>query len=292
VKLRKIIKEELLEMSVKIITDSTSDIAPEIVNDLNITVVPIYVRFGESTYRDGIEMSSDEFYNKLDTSQVHPATSQPAPEDFIKTYKSSLENSEGVVSIHISSKISGTYNSALLAKKILASQTPIEIVDSKFNSAGLGLVTIAAARVAKAGAGLSEVIEEAKKAIRQVQMFGMFNTMKYLALSGRVSKVIASAANVLDVKPLLTFNDGDIVRAGLVRTLNRGMQRIYDFTASKKNIKEMAIVHSSVPEWAGQLKKKLGNIFPEEKIWTSQLGAALGVHGGKGVLLVALRQAP
>jgi DegV family protein with EDD domain len=173
---------------------------------------------------------------------------------------------------------------------MLASERCIEVVDSRFNSAGLGLIAIAAARVAKAGAGLSDVLEEARKAIGQVQMFGMFNTMKYLALSGRVSKVIASAANVLDVKPLLTFKDGDIIRAGLVRTLSRGMQRIYDFAASKKNIREMAIVHSAVPEWANQLKKKLGNVFPEEKIWIGQLGAALGVHGGKGVLLVALRE--
>ncbi|MDD5312403.1 MAG: DegV family protein [Dehalococcoidia bacterium] len=279
-------------MKVKIVTDSTSDIPARIAGELDISVVPIYVRFGEATYRDGIEMSSDEFYARLDSSPVHPATSQPAPEDFLKTYRPMIENSDGIISIHISSKISGTYNSALLAKKMLESSRPIEVVDSRFNSAGLGLVAMAAAKVAKAGAGFTDVLAETRRAVSQVQMFGMFNTMKYLALSGRVSKTIASAAKVLDVKPLLTFKDGDIVRAGLVRTFSKGMERIYDFAARKNNIREMAIVHSSVPEWAGQLKKRLGAIFPEEKILVSQLGAALGVHGGKGVLLVALRQAP
>jgi DegV family protein with EDD domain len=278
-------------MTVKVITDSTSDLPSEITTDLNITVVPIYVRFGETIYRDGVDITSTEFYNKLDNSPVHPATSQPAPEDFVKIYTKSLEESEQLVSIHVSSKISGTYNSALLAKNMLAHENAIEIIDSKLNSAGLGLVAMAAARVAKAGGSLTEVIAEANNAVNRVRMFGMFNTMKYLALSGRVSKTIATAASILDVKPLLTFKDGQVVRAGFTRTLSKGMDRIYQYVAGYLNPLELIIVHSAVPEWAAQLKKRLGNLFTEDKILVMQLGAALGVHGGKGVLLVALRQA-
>jgi DegV family protein with EDD domain len=278
-------------MTVKVITDSTSDLPVEITTALNIAVVPIYVRFGDSIFRDGIDITSDEFYNRLESSPVHPATSQPAPEDFIRMYTKALEESEQLVSIHVSSKISGTYNSALLAKNMLTHEKAIEIIDSKLNSAGLGLVAMAAARVARAGGSLTEVIAEANNAVNRVKMFGMFNTMKYLAMSGRVSKTIATAASILDVKPLLTFKDGQVVRAGFTRTLSKGMDRIYQYVASHLNPLELVIVHSAVPEWAAQLKKRLGNLFPEDKILVMQLGAALGVHGGKGVLLVALRQA-
>jgi len=277
-------------VAVKVITDSTSDLPSDIAANLNISVVPIYVRFGDSIYRHGIDMTDDEFYARIMTSPVHPATSQPAPEDFIRVYNKSLEESERIISIHISSKLSGTYNSALLARKMLTRESDIEIIDSKLNSAGLGLVAMAAARIAKAGGSLGDVIFEANRAISQVKMFGMFNTMKYLALSGRVSKAIASAADILDVKPLLTFKDGQVARAGFVRTLSKGMERICQYVGASHNLIELFIVHSAVPEWAIHLKAKLGSFFPEDKILTTQLGAALGVHGGPGVLLVALRQ--
>ncbi|MCX5992736.1 MAG: DegV family protein, partial [Chloroflexi bacterium] len=223
-------------MAVKVITDRTSDLPSGITADLNISIVPIYVRFGENIYRQGIDISDDEFYARIQTSPVHPATSQPPPEDFIRVYSESLERSEQVVSIHVSSKLSGTHNSAFLARNMLMAERDIEIIDSKLNSAGLGLVAMAAARIAKAGGSLADVVFEANRAISQVKMFGMFNTMKYLALSGRVSKTIASAADILDVKPLLTFKDGQVARAGFVRTLSKGMERICQYVAANRNL--------------------------------------------------------
>jgi len=194
------------------------------------------------------------------------------------------------VSIHISAKISGTYNSALLATKTMATPCPIEVIDSKFNSAGLALVVIAAARLANNGASTQEIILEVQNVISQVHMFGMFSTMKYLARSGRVSKAVAAAANILDVKPLLTFSDGEIVRAGLVRTMMKGMDRIYDFVSKKVPVQELMIVHSAVPDEANKLKQQLTEFVAEESISIAKLGAALGVHGGPGVLVMALRQ--
>jgi DegV family protein with EDD domain len=277
-------------MKVQVVTDSTSDIPKDMARKLGIRIVPIYVRFGDKTYRDGVDMTRDEFYSMLTSSPVHPATSQPNPEDFTSVYKEYCDRTEGIVSIHISSKISGTYNSATIAKKTLKSQCPIEVIDSKFNSAGLGLVVTAAARVAQAGAGLSEVINEANKAVNQVGMFGMFETMKYLARSGRVNKTIAAASSILHVMPLLTFHDGEIVRAGLVRSINKGIDRIYDFVKNNTPIGELTIVHSKVAEQAGQLKKRLREFIQEEKINIAELGAGLGVHGGPGVLLAAIRR--
>jgi DegV family protein with EDD domain len=277
-------------MNIQVITDSTSDMPEGLANELGIRVVPIYLRFGDKTYRDGVDMKRDEFYSMLTSSPVHPATSQPNPEDFIGVYKEYCKSTGGIISIHISSKISGTYNSAMIAKKTLESQCPIEVIDSKFNSAGLGLVVTAAARMAQAGVGFSEVINEAKKAVNQVGMFGMFETMKYLARSGRVNKTIAAASSILHVMPLLTFHDGEIVRAGLVRSINKGIDRIYDFVKNNAPIGELTIVHSKVAEQAGQLKKRLREFIQEEKIYIAELGVGLGVHGGPGVLLAAIRR--
>jgi DegV family protein with EDD domain len=277
-------------MSIKVITDSTSDIPSDLVQKLDIRVVPIYVRFGETVYRDGVDISGEEFYQKLITSPQHPATSQPNPEDFASVYSDYLKATDGIVSIHISSKISGTYNSATLAKKTLGDSSAIEVIDSKFNSAGLGLVVTAAARSAQSGATLHEVTNETHKAIDQVRMLGMFETMKYLARSGRVNKAIAAVSQILNVMPLLTFRDGEIIRAGLVRTVSKGMDRIYDFVQSNTPITECAIVHSAVPEQANRLQKRLSEFISEERISIAELGAGLGVHGGPGVLLAAVRR--
>ncbi len=178
----------------------------------------------------------------------------------------------------------------MIAQKMLESKCPIEVIDSQFNSGGLALVVLAAARLSKEGKSLSEIKAAVHDTIPKVKMFGMFETMKYLARSGRVSRAIVTAANVLKVMPLLTFREGEIVRAGLVRSVTKGMDKLYEFVESKKNVMELVIVHSAVPEQAQQLKKRMAWLFPEEQIKVMSLGAGLGVHGGPGVLLVALRE--
>ena len=279
-------------MKVQVITDSTADLPEGTADELGIRIVPIYLRFGEKTYRDGVDINKDEFYSMLASSPVHPATSQPNPEDFTSVFKEYCNNTEGIVSIHISSKISGTCNSANIARKTLKSRCPIEIIDSRFNSAGLGLVAMAAARAARNDAGLPEVVHEANKAVNEVRMFGMFETMKYLARSGRVNKTIAAASRVLNVMPLLTFHDGEIVRAGLVRAISKGTDRVYDFVKNNTPLKELIIVHSKVRDQADRLKDRLCKFIDEEKISIAELGAGLGVHGGPGVLLAAVRRDP
>jgi len=277
-------------VNIQVITDSTSDIPRDIAEELGIRVVPVYIRFNDKVYRDGVDIQKDEFYQVLADSPYHPATSQPTPEDFVSAYKEYSDTVDGIISIHVSSKASGTYNSAIIAKKMLGSRCPIEVVDSQFTSAGLALVVMAVARLVKAGKNLAVITAEVRRIINKVDIFGVFDTMKYLARSGRVSKTIVTAANILDVKPLLTFREGEIIRAGLVRSFSRGMDRLYKFVEGKGDIAELIIVHSAIPEKAEQLKKRLAWLFPEELIRTFQLGAGLGVHGGPGALLVGLRE--
>jgi DegV family protein with EDD domain len=277
-------------MKVKIVTDSTSDIGQEVARALGITVVPIYIRFGNRVYHDGVDLAAEDFYKMLETSPVHPATSQPTPEDFARIFTECAGETEGIISIHISSKISGTYNSALLASTKVDSRCRIKIIDSKFNSGGLALVVMEAARMAQAGMEMDEIIENTYKTIGRVDMLGMFDTVKYLSMSGRVKRIILAAASILKIRLLLKFRDGEIVQAGLARSFDRGMGKLYDYVRGAKNIEELLIVHSMVPDKARELKSRISGFIDENKISILHMGAGLGVHGGPGVLLVAIRQ--
>ena len=277
-------------MKIQVITDSTCDIPQETADELGIRVVPIYIRFGNKIYRDGVDIKSDEFYKMLATSAEHPATSQPTPDDFEAVYKEYCDKGDGIISVHISSKISGTCNSATIAKNLMGSNCNIEVIDSQFNSAGLALIAMFAARLARVKDDLAAVADEVRQNISRVHMIGMFDTMEYLARGGRMPRAIAKAASILNVKPLLTFKNGEITPSGLVRSVKRGIDRLVKYVESKKNIVEMAIVHSAIPDTAEELKKMLGWYFPEKEIQIMQLGPGLGVHGGPGVLLVALRE--
>jgi DegV family protein with EDD domain len=183
-----------------IITDSTADLPTELAQTYGISVVPIYVRFGENVYRDGVDLSPGQFYEKLRDNSVIPSTSQPSPEDFFKVFSEAIDNSSGIVSIHISSKISGTYNSALLAKNLLPRKFPIEVIDSRFNSAGLALAVLHAAKSAAEDKDIQAIMKEVSKVTFEIKMFGMFSTTKYLARSGRVKFQKAAKENPVDVE--------------------------------------------------------------------------------------------
>ncbi|MGI2336249.1 MAG: DegV family protein [Dehalogenimonas sp.] len=274
---------------ISIVTDSTSDISPSLARELGITIVPAIVRFGDRVFHDGVDLTPDEFYHLLKTSEVHPHTSQPSPGDFAQVFCELGQKSEGVVCATISSKLSGIYNAAVLGRDMAGIPCPVEIVDSKFNSAGLGLIAIAAARVANSGGTLKEVMSEVESAIGQVKMLGIFDTLEYMVRGGRVSRVKGVAAKLLGVKPMLTFNNGEVVQSGLVRTYNLGIKRLADFIGQQKGLVDVAISHSQIPDKVNDFQVRIAKIWNKNKVMVFELGPALGVHGGPGVLLVAVR---
>ncbi len=277
-------------MTVKIVTDSTADLPSEVAKKLGITVVPVYVRFGQEVYRDGVDISCDEFYQKLAEGSTHPSTSQPTPADFANTYRQLSKETNEIVSIHLSSKTSGTYNSALQGRELVRAGCRIEVVDSFSVSMGLGLIAMAAARLAEAGESLQAVMEEVCQAIPRTHLLGVFDTLKYLLLGGRIGKAKALLGSVLSVKPLLTFRDGEFLPAGLARTRAKGIERLFNFVKDALSIQEVAIVHSTTPDEASSLKERIGSIFDKRQIHLARLGPALGVHGGPSTLAVALRE--
>jgi len=279
-------------MTVKIITDSTADLPSQITRDLGITVVPVYVRFGEKVYRDGVDISEDEFYQKLIESPTHPTTSQPPPSDFAAVYRklAKEETTDEIVSIHVTGKLSGTYNSALQGKELAGVVSRIEVVDSLSVSMGLGLIAMAAARLAEAGESLPGVMEEVRQAIPRIRLLGVFDTLKYLLQGGRIGRVKALLGSILNVKPLITMRDGELVPAGQARTRSKGIERLFGLAKNALNIQELAIVHSTTPDEAASLKEHIGSIFDKKHIHLARLGPALGVHAGPGTLILALHE--
>jgi len=275
---------------VRIVTDSTADLDRETAESAGVTVLPIYVRWGNRSYRDGLDLSPSQFYRRLAMNSSHPTTAQPSPEDFHKVY-SSLEDADGVVSIHISSKISGTFNSATLGARLCGQMPPVEVVDSGLNSSGLALVVLACAEMARQGASMREVVEEARRACAETKMVALFDTMKYLARGGRISPAIAVAAGFLRVKPVLTFRDGEIIRAGLVRSREEGMMRLLRFLEAMGTLREVVVSHSTTQEELALFLERLKSAYPGQVDRVFDMGAALGVHGGPGMIVVAARRA-
>ena len=252
--------------------------------------MPIYVRFGEEVYRDGVDISGDEFYQRLENTTVHPSTVQPGPQDFLEVYRKLSKEADGIVSVHISTKLSGTYNSAKMAKDMLDTGCPVEVIDSKEVTMGLGLIAIMAATMAKDGESRDKIVKEVKKAAPKIHLLCLFDTLKYLLLGGRIGKAKALLGSILNVKPMLSVKDGEVVPAGQVRTRAKGVDKLFEFAQNAKKIQDLAVVYSTTPDEAQSLAKRLNPIFDQKQIKIARVGPSLGVHMGPGALVVAIRE--
>jgi len=277
-------------LTIKIVTDSTADLPPELIQELDITVVPACVIFGNKTYRDGVDISQEEVYQKMINENIHASTSQPPPADFADAYQKLLKDADEIVSIQATSKLSGLYNSALQGKGMVDKGNRITVVDSLSVSMGLGLLTILAARLAKAGESMPNIIEELRQSIPQIRLWGFFDTLKYVLQGGRLGKAKALLGSVLPIKAILALRDGELHPTGAVRTRTRGIDRLVNNFRNSVNVQEVAVVHSTTPDDAQTLKERIGILFDKSPIHVSRLGPALGVHGGPGTLILALRE--
>lgn len=278
---------------VKIVTDSASDIDREEAKQLGITLVPIYLRFGDEVYRDGVDMDCDEFYSKLTTSTVHPSTAAPSPGDFVAAYNQVAQETDEIVSIHITRKHSAVYDAALKGKEIAQERNKklkVEVVDSKGVTMWQGLVAMAAARAAQAGSNLQQVLAEARQTIKQLRVLALLDTMKYAIKGGRLGKGFVAVESLLQVKPLLTLRDGQLRPAGITRTRAKGIERLRDFLKSIPRAREVVIVHSTTPGEAHSLADYARSLFPGLVPRVVRLGPALGVHGGPGALIAVVME--
>ncbi len=254
-----------------------------------MTVIPLNVHFGTEAYRDGVEISGDEFYNRLVSSPRLPTTSQPSVGDFLQLYQELGQTTDELVSVHISTKLSGTLNSATQAREQYDGPCRIEVVDSQQACMGLGLVATAAARAASRGASAEEVVQEVHRAIPQVEFFGLLDTLEYLEKGGRIGKAQAFVGSLLRVKPILGVIDGECHPVERARTRGKGIDRLCELVQEHMPMEDLAVVHTTTPEEAQELANRLQPYLPEGEVLISQVGPVVGTYLGPRALGVALR---
>ena len=278
-------------MTVKIVTDSLSDITSDLAEELGVTVVPLTVFFGHESYLDRVTITTDEFYHRLIHDTIWPTTTQPPPATFADVYNKLTEETDEILVITLSSKLSGTYNSAIGAKDLVKKKCKIEVIDSETVAMGLGLIVIATAKVAQNGAKLDELTKLVRSAMTRSHFIVYFDTLKYLAKGGRIGKAQELLGSMLSVKQILTVKEGEMAPLTRMRSLGAGMDYLYNFAANFPNIEELAVEHTTTPDEADRLVERLGSVFPKERIYRSTVSPVLGVHGGPGALAVTVLEA-
>jgi DegV family protein with EDD domain len=271
----------------RVVTDSPADIPPDLAEGLGITVIPLYVRFGSEVYRDGVDLTPDEFYKKLVTNRRLPVTSTPAPGEIAEVYDRLAEETDGILSVHVSSRMSATYEVAHQGREQMKKKCRVELIDSLSGAMGEGLVAIAAAKEALSGADLDHVAGRAREAVAKSHVYMCFDTLEFLRRGGRIGRAQAMLGSVLRVNPIIGVKDGEVQPYGRERSRAKAIDRLFEFVNGLPGIAELAVEHASTPDEAEALAQRFDHIFPRERIYISRVAPAVGVHVGPHVISVA-----
>ncbi|MCS6800752.1 MAG: DegV family protein [Chloroflexota bacterium] len=279
-------------MVVRIVTDSTSDLPKDLAQSLGIEVVPLKVLFGEETLRDGIDIDEQSFYRRLVASKTNPTTSQPTPGEFEEVYRRLGASGDPICVITISSKLSGTYSSAITAKGMVEPDLRVEVVDSLLVSMALGLVAIRAAKAAQSGASLEECVAIAKETSAKTEILFLVDTLEYLRRGGRIGGARAFLGTLLNIKPILGLKDGEVTAVERARTRQRGIDRLYEWAAAKTGVSALCVLASPPLDDAKTLAGRLRAHFADVPLYEGVLGPVVGTHAGPGVVGVAVYTGP
>ena len=278
---------------VMVVTDSTANIPAELLNGYSIRILPLQVIWNGEIFRDGVDIQPHQFYERLATDKHMPSTSQATPEEFKKVYSELLDDGYEILSIHISSKLSGTLDSAIQAKRALKSES-IELVDSLSTSMAMGFQVMSAIRMAKMGATLAECKTVAEDALNHTGVYFAVNTLEFLHRGGRIGGAAAFMGNVLNLKPLLELKEGKIEAVEKVRTLSKTIDRLLDLVESKLEQQQgpvrLSAIHANTPADAEELLNRAVKRIPSSRVSDaviSTISPVLGTHTGPGALGLA-----
>jgi DegV family protein with EDD domain len=275
-------------MAVKIITDSVSDIPSEVAEELGIMVIPLNVHFGSDAFRDGIDLTTEQFYNMLAHSQVLPTTTVPPLSVFVDTYDKLAEETDGIAVITFSRKLGASYDSALQAKELMKRKCRVEVIDSKWATMAQGFIVMAAAKAANAGANLDQVLDLVRHNIPRADVRMVFDTLEYLKRGGRIGKAQVFLGAVLNVNPVLGIKDGEVYPFTRERSRAKAIDYLYNFAMSYSNVEGMAVEDATTPDEADELAERLSSKFPKERIYRAKVSPVVGAHVGPHVLAVAV----
>jgi DegV family protein with EDD domain len=269
-------------MAVKVVTDSTSDFPPELARDLDITVVPLTVFFGDEAFKDGVEITREQFFDRLTNGNVHPRTTQPSVGDFVEVYKTLTEQGHEIVSVHVSDKLSGTMNSALSALQEMP-DAKVEIVNSQLTAIALTLVVKKTAEIARAGGSLQDVAAAARDAAAHIHSYFVLDTLEYLQKGGRIGKAQALIGGLLSIKPILTLVDGEIHPHEKVRTHAKAISRLKEIAAMAGPFEEVGLVYEGPGDGEEQLIEFFQGLTSNPVV-TGKIGPVVGTHTGPAVV--------
>ena len=277
-------------MAIRVVTDSTSDLPAELVQRWQITVLPCYVMDGDVSYKDGVDLSHDQFYSLLTSSSRVPTTAQPSAADFRPVYEELLGQGHQVISIHVSGKLSGTLNSAEQAKASLGESSAIEIIDSQLASIPLGLAVVAAAEQSEQADSYQQVAEKVRQDLPLTHGFFLLDTLEYLQKGGRIGRAQAFLGSMLSVKPILKLQDGEAHPVERPRSWDRGVRRMVELVRELAPLRQLAVIHSTDPERAVALQEQLSDLLPADQVISARFGPTLGTYLGPNALGVSLTQ--
>jgi len=276
-------------LSVRIVTDSTSDIPPHMAQALGISVVPLSVIFGEEAYKENVEISPDLFYERLQKAKDLPTTSAPSVGDFLQTYREVLKETNEIVSIHLSSKLSATYSNACQAAAQLNDEgARIDVVDSKVISLGMLFLARASAKAAAAGATVDAIKKMIEGMIPRTHIYVLLDTLEYVRRGGRIGRARAFIGTMMRVKPVLSIRDGEVHPEERVRTRVHALDRVFQMATSFPEIEEIGVAYSTNAAEAEGMRRRLQEALGDKKVEVTRLGPVIGVHGGPGVLGIGI----
>lgn len=266
---------------IRVVTDSTCDMGEGDAERLRIAVVPLNVHFNGESYRDNVDIHVDEFYRRLREGKETPRTSQPSAGEFEAVYRSLLKEADGIVSVHISSKLSGTCNSALLAAQSFAPEK-IAVVDSLTLSYPSGMLAVRVASLAAEGASMAECVSLAQELVPRLKLFVGFDTLEFLRRGGRIGRVQALAAEALSLKPIIHVVDGEFAPVCRVRTRAAAVRRMAELVREFGPLEEVAALYGDDRQPADQLIPLLQDAYPGLPVKVGRPGAVIGTHTGPG----------
>lgn len=270
---------------ISIVTDSTSDIPENLKEGLDITVIPLKIYFGEEEFREGVDITPKEFYAKLKTFEGLPRTSQPSPADFVECYKKLAENgTDHIISIHLSSRLSGTYQAAVLAKDLV--DIPVDVIDSRAASIMIGFMAIEAAKAAKQGKDREYILNMLHDMINNIKAYFVVDTLEYLRRGGRIGKAAVFLGNLFSLKPMLTIQDGLVAPVekihGKTKVLDKMIERIVRETKGRPL--KGAFVHADSEEFVVSHMEQVKSKCNFTELNVSTLGAVIGLYAGPGTV--------
>ena len=270
-------------MTVAIVTDSTADLPPELAASHSITVVPLTLNFDGQSLLDGVDIRPEDFYRRLPGVPTHPTTSQPSPGRFAEAYSALLADHDRVISIHISEKLSGTYQSACQAADVTDPER-VRVVDSQLVSMSLGLITLTASAMASKGADVEAIESKVLNMRAHVQTYFSVATLEFLRRGGRIGRAGALLGSVLQVKPVLCIRDGQVTPLERVRTFERALNRIVELTREVDRGHGVCVIvgHADAEADAERIGRDLEPIA--ETLMIQPLGPVVGAHAGPGVV--------